>query len=41
MVKIYTRDWRLVCTGSTTEEAWANLPVAYYNRKRELWVYYL
>jgi hypothetical protein len=41
MVKIYTKDWTLVCSGHTTEEAWANLPCQYVERRNELWVYYL
>lgn len=43
MVKIYTRDWELVATGHTTEEAWLNLPAKYYGKKNELglFAYYL
>ena len=43
MVRIYTRDWQLVCSGHTTEEAWLNLPAKYYGKKYELglFAYYL
>ena len=43
MVRIYTRDWQLVATGHTTEEAWLNLPAKYYGKKQELglFAYYL
>jgi len=43
MVRIYTNDWTLVCSGHTTEEAWTNLPAKYYGRKQELglFAYYL
>lgn len=42
-VRIYTREWKLIATGSTTAEAWANVPVQYYGKKYELglWAYYL
>ena len=43
MVRIYTRDWQLVASGHTTEEAWLNLPAKYYGKKQELglFAYYL
>lgn len=43
MVRIYTSDWQLVCSGHTTEEAWLNLPAKYYGKKQELglFAYYL